>query len=107
SPPFFAKSKRCASRERERGSSYEHIERRLSIMSETGSSQEREPLAIIGMGCRFPGAESPQAFWEGLMNGFDAIGEIPPDRWDTHRYYHPDPTHPGTMYSRQGGFLSY
>ena len=76
-------------------------------MSETGSSQEREPLAIIGMGCRFPGAESPQAFWEGLMNGFDAIGEIPPDRWDTHRYYHPDPTHPGTMYSRQGGFLSY
>jgi acyl transferase domain-containing protein len=65
-----------------------------------------EPIAIVGMGCRFPGrADSPQAFWDLLSNGIDAISEIPKDRWDAEQYYDPDPSTPGKMSTRQGGFL--
>jgi acyl transferase domain-containing protein len=67
---------------------------------------EREPIAIIGMGCRFPGgASSPQAFWELLTNGADAICEVPGDRWDWRRFYDPDPDKPGKSYVKRGGFL--
>lgn len=66
-----------------------------------------EPIAIIGMGCRFPGgADSPEAFWQMLHDGVDAIGEVPSDRWDIDAYYDPDPDAPGKMYTRQGGFLN-
>ena len=65
------------------------------------------PLAIIGMGCRFPGgAHSPSAFWELLKNGVDAIVDIPSDRWDSRRFYDPNPNRPGKTYARQGGFLT-
>jgi malonyl CoA-acyl carrier protein transacylase len=65
-----------------------------------------EPIAIIGMGCRFPGdANNPEAFWQLLRNGVDAIGEVPADRWDIDAYYDPDPDTPGKMYARYGGFL--
>ena len=51
----------------------------------------REPLAIIGIGCHFPGgATSPQAFWELLCSGIDATREVPPDRWDARKFYDPD-----------------
>jgi acyl transferase domain-containing protein len=63
-------------------------------------------IAIIGIACRFPGAESPAAFWRLLEEGRDGIGEIPPGRFDIDRYYHPDPNEPGTIYTRRGGFLS-
>lgn len=67
---------------------------------------KREPIAIIGMGCRFPGgASSPLAFWELLRDGVDAIAEVPKDRWDVESYYDPDPDAPGKMYTREGGFL--
>ena len=66
-----------------------------------------EPIAIIGAGCRFPGgATSPEAFWELLQAGRDAITEVPADRWDVDAYFDPDPGAPGKMYSRHGGFLS-
>jgi len=64
-----------------------------------------EPIAIIGMGCRFPGAANPAAFWELLRSGTDAIGEVPADRWDIEAYYDPDPQAAGKMYTRSGGFL--
>src|SRR5690606_29640702 len=65
-----------------------------------------EPIAIIGMGCRFPGgANDPERFRELLLAGFDATGEIPSDRWDVDAYYDPDPETPGTMYVRRGAFL--
>ncbi|MEO8693820.1 MAG: SDR family NAD(P)-dependent oxidoreductase [Acidimicrobiales bacterium] len=65
-----------------------------------------EPIAIIGIGCRFPGgADSPAAFWRLLANGIDAVGEVPADRWDADALYDPDPYAPGTTNSRWGGFL--
>lgn len=64
-----------------------------------------EPIAIIGMGCRFPGADSPQQFWELLANGVDAISETPADRWKLDELYDPDPEAPGKVASRWGGYL--
>ena len=65
-----------------------------------------EPIAIIGMGCRFPGgASTPKEFWQVLKNGVDAITEVPKDRWDLSNYYHPDPESPGKIYTRNGGFI--
>src|SRR5262245_54685603 len=66
----------------------------------------REPLAVIGMGCRFPGdVRDPDACWELLRAGKDAIVEVPPERWDVDAYYDPDPAAPGKMSTRWGGFL--
>lgn len=65
----------------------------------------REPIAIVGLGCRFPGGPSPEAFWRLLLDGGDAIGEVPSDRWDIDAYYDPDPDAPGKMSTRWGGFL--
>ena len=64
-----------------------------------------EPVAIVGMGCRFPGAPDPAAFWELLSHGEDAITEVPRDRWDIDAFYDPDPDKPGKMYTKWGGFL--
>jgi acyl transferase domain-containing protein/NADPH:quinone reductase-like Zn-dependent oxidoreductase/NAD(P)-dependent dehydrogenase (short-subunit alcohol dehydrogenase family)/SAM-dependent methyltransferase len=66
----------------------------------------REPIAIIGMGCRTPGGgDTPESFWRILKDGVDAIGPLPADRWDVDTYYHPDPEHLGTIATRAGGFL--
>ncbi|PSB21039.1 short-chain dehydrogenase [filamentous cyanobacterium CCP2] len=64
-----------------------------------------ESIAIIGIGCRFPGANHPAAFWQLLQKGTDAITEVPIDRWDVDHYYDPEPGKPGKMYTRWGGFL--
>ncbi len=68
--------------------------------------QRTEPIAVIGMACRFPQAETPEAYWELLSSGTDAISEIPEDRWDVDAYYDPNSSHPGKMVTRLGGFLS-
>jgi len=69
-------------------------------------SANREPVAIVGMGCRFPGrADNPQAFWELLKSGTDAITEVPRSRWDVDALYDADPDAVGKMYTRFGGFL--
>ena len=72
-----------------------------------GQHQEAtsEPIAIIGVGCRFPGANDPTAFWQLLRNGVDAIREVPADRFDQHAFYDADPAVPGKMNTRWGGFL--
>jgi acyl transferase domain-containing protein/NADPH:quinone reductase-like Zn-dependent oxidoreductase/NAD(P)-dependent dehydrogenase (short-subunit alcohol dehydrogenase family)/SAM-dependent methyltransferase/acyl carrier protein len=65
-----------------------------------------EPIAIVGMGCRFPGGvENPDDFWQLLSNGIDAITEIPSERWDVEKFYHPEPGVPGKISSRHGGFI--
>ncbi len=65
-----------------------------------------EPIAIVGMGCRFPGgANSPEAYWDLLASGKDAITEIPADRWNAQAFYSPNPKAPGKTVSRWGGFI--
>src|SRR5579883_1285660 len=67
---------------------------------------QHEPIAVIGMSCRFPGADTPEDFWQLLRNGGDAIREIPADRWDISRYYDAVPATPGKMYTRRAALLS-
>ncbi|WP_222423968.1 beta-ketoacyl synthase N-terminal-like domain-containing protein, partial [Desulfamplus magnetovallimortis] len=65
-----------------------------------------EPVAVIGMSCRFPGgADSPEEYWNILENGINAISEMPKDRWDIDRFYDPDPGAPGKTCTKKGGFI--
>jgi acyl transferase domain-containing protein/acyl carrier protein len=77
--------------------------------STTWSDQNREaktePIALVGIGFRFPGAHSPEAFWQLLRDGVDAITEVPAERFNLHAFYDPDPAIPGKMNTRWGGFL--
>ncbi len=66
-----------------------------------------EPVAVVGIGCRFPGGVvGPESFWRLLVNGEDAISEVPADRWDADEFYDPDPLAPGRMTTKWGGFVS-
>ncbi|MCA2685179.1 MAG: acyltransferase domain-containing protein [Microcystis sp. M038S2] len=68
--------------------------------------QKNEPIAIIGMGCRFPGgANSPEAFWELLSRGKEVIVPVPSQRWDAEAYYDENPDLPNKTYARYGGFI--
>ena len=65
-----------------------------------------EPIAIVGIGCRFPGnVDDPRSYWDLLVNGVDAVTEIPRDRLDLLTYHSPDHATPGTFISRSGGFV--
>jgi acyl transferase domain-containing protein/NADPH:quinone reductase-like Zn-dependent oxidoreductase/NAD(P)-dependent dehydrogenase (short-subunit alcohol dehydrogenase family)/acyl carrier protein len=64
-----------------------------------------EPIAIVGLACRLPGAPDPEAFWRLLRRGGDAIREVPRDRWDLDALFDADKSVPGKMSTRFGGFL--
>ena len=69
--------------------------------------QQNEPIAITGLGLRFPGgASTPEAFWDLLTQGVDAVTEIPVSRWPVEQYYDSNPDAPGKMYARHGAFLA-
>ncbi len=69
-------------------------------------SAKREPIAIVGLGCRLPnGIHTPQDFWQLLRDGVDAVKEFPRERWDIEAYYDPDPNAPGKMVTKWGAFL--
>lgn len=64
-----------------------------------------DPVAVIGMGCRLPGASNPDEYWQLLLDGVDAIDEVPASRWDVEEFYDPDPDAPGKMVTRFAGML--
>lgn len=69
--------------------------------------QVAEPVAVVGIGCRLPGGVvGPESFWRLLVNGTDAVSEVPADRWDAEALYDPDPLAPGRMTTKWGGFVS-
>lgn len=87
--------KRALARQRELQARIDELER-----------GRHEPIAIVGMGCRFPGkVQSPDDLWELLRRGGDAISEIPSDRWDIDALYDPDIETPGKISTRFGGFV--
>ncbi|WP_432015794.1 beta-ketoacyl synthase N-terminal-like domain-containing protein, partial [Streptomyces cucumeris] len=71
------------------------------------AAESDEPVAIVSMTCRFPGGvSSPEELWKLLATSGEGIGEFPTGRgWDLDGLFHPDPDHPGTSYTRKGGFL--
>ena len=80
----------------------EETRAQLKIAQETA----REPIAVVGLGCRVPGGgDGPASLWRILREGVDAIGPLPAERWDVETLYHPDPDHTGTIATRGGGFL--
>ncbi len=67
---------------------------------------QRSPIAVVGIGCRFPGgADSPDAYWSLLEQGRDVTRPLPRDRWNSEAWYDPDPTVPGRIGARHGGYL--
>ncbi|MBI9089233.1 MAG: SDR family NAD(P)-dependent oxidoreductase [Desulfobacterium sp.] len=68
-------------------------------------NERSEAIAIIGMGCRFPGADSPEDFWALLKEGRSSICQVPKDRWDVEAFFDQDPDAPGKVISRYGGYI--
>ena len=78
----------------------------LRARVQTLERAHREPIAIVGMGCRLPGgADTPTRFWTLLENGTDAVHEIPTERWRPEEYYDDNPDTPGRMYIRRAALL--
>jgi len=68
--------------------------------------QALDALALVGFGCRLPGGvRDVDSFWQMLVDGRSGITEVPDDRWNSDRYYHPDPAVPGRMFTKRGGFV--
>jgi len=82
------------------------LEKRLKETTPPSVPPAADSIAVIGMGCRFPGgASSPNAFWDLLTRGFDAVSQTPPQRWDAEAFFDPDPATAGKTNTRWGAYL--
>ncbi|MDI4664966.1 type I polyketide synthase [Xanthobacter autotrophicus] len=79
--------------------------RDLRVKVEVLERRQGEPVAIVGMGCRFPGAADLADFWDLLVRATDPLGPVPQDRWNIDSLYNPDPQARGKTVSREGGYL--
>ncbi len=77
-----------------------------ALLHENEALKRNDAIAVIGIGCRFPGGvSSPGDFWKIVRDKIDTVTLIPPDRWDVDAFYDPDPTAPGKMYTKSGAFI--
>jgi acyl transferase domain-containing protein len=82
--------------------SMERLQRKVDALERSRT----EPIAVVGVACRFPGgARDAAAYWRMLTSGTDAVGEIPADRWDHDAFYDEEAGRPGKIYTRSGAFL--
>ncbi|MCU1242344.1 MAG: Non-ribosomal peptide synthetase [Candidatus Acidoferrum typicum] len=82
------------------------LEKRLKETTPPSVPSAADSIAVIGMGCRFPGgANGPNAFWDLLTRGFDAVTQTPPHRWDAEAFFDPDPATAGKTNTRWGAYL--
>ena len=75
------------------------------VRSEAQTILRADPVAVIGIACRGPGADNVEQFWHLLSSGRDAIREVPADRWDADAWFDPDPAAPGKTMTKWGGFI--
>ncbi|MBI5569934.1 MAG: SDR family NAD(P)-dependent oxidoreductase [Desulfomonile tiedjei] len=80
---------------------------REEIATDVEAELRKEPIAVIGIGLRFPGSDSTESYWEQIVSGRSGIVDVPPDRWGNPEFfYDPDPKSPDKTYSRIGGFIT-
>jgi len=88
------------------GINMNHNGKGVIAVSANGATRAQEPVAVVGIGCRFPGeANGPETYWKILRDGVDALVEVPTDRWDLRTYYDPEPGKIGKTNVKYGGFL--
>ncbi|CAL9325724.1 beta-ketoacyl synthase N-terminal-like domain-containing protein [Streptomyces sp. SudanB182_2057] len=75
-------------------------------MADIDRRMAHDPLAVIGLGCMFPGSDDLRGFWRSVVAGRDCIGEVPSAWWDAEEHYDPDVFAPDKVYARRGGFLA-
>ncbi len=85
-----------------------YLQGKLPVVNTENTSKipADDGVVIVAMACRFPGADSPEAFWDLLQQGTDAISEVPASRWDNEVFYDERPAMPGKVNTRWGGFVA-
>lgn len=82
-----------------------HTIKELRAKLDASNQVGKEPVAIVGMSCKFPGASNLDEYWQLLSNGVNAVSEVPESRWDLEKWFDANPAAPGKINTRYGGFI--